>query len=299
MAAPLTALRLEPLQTLDAQEYWRIYVEGRADLPTRSVPAHVERYLALPKEEQRTHYAIRKEDAMIGTVRLLPDTITGFSLAPAHAGEARSAIIKGVDLLRSGGAGTITASFDGAYQKDFEALGFRQVFTRMRMEAPTQRLSPSEIPLKPPEEAEVPGLARFFMDVYAGHVEQQYGMHVGSEEDWRGYISGVLRGEAGRFMPEASFVSLEEGRLAGAILVSHWMGSPLVAELGVAADRRRRGIARALVSAASTRLAGLEESRWALYVTLGNDPAITLYRGLGFAPSGGETVTARLDAPPG
>ena len=136
------------------------------------------------------------------------------------------------------------------------------------------------------------------MDVYAGHLEQRYGMHVGSEEDWRSYITGVLRGDTGRFMPEASFVSLEGDRLVGAILVSHWMGSPLISELGVTAERRRHGIARALVAAASSRLAALDEPRWALYVTLGNEPAIALYRGSGFLPAGGPTITARLDASP-
>lgn len=287
-------LRLEPLQTLDAQEYWRVYVAGRTDLPTRSVPAHVERYLSLPGDEQRRHYAIRWGDAMIGTVRLLPDTITGFSLDPARAEDARSAIIKAVDLLRSGGADSVTASYDESYAKDFEALGFARLFARMRMEGTTQRLPAGEVPLKPPEEAEIPGLARFFMDVYAGHLEQQYGMHVGSEDDWRGYITGILRGETGRFMPEASFVSLAGGRLEGAILVSHWMGSPLISELGVAADRRRHGIARALIAAASTRLASLDEPQWSLYVTVGNDPAIALYRTFGFAQAGGQTVTARL-----
>ena len=291
----MASLRLDPLQTLDSEEYWRVYVSGRTDLPTRSVPAHVERYLALPKDEQRTHYAIRLGDAMIGTVRILPGTITGFSLDPAHADAAHSAIIKVLDLLRSGGAGAITASFDEAYAKDFEALGFRRSFARMRMEAPTRRLPAGEVPLKPPEEAEIPGLARFFMDVYAGHLEQQHGMHVGAEGDWRGYITGILRGETGRFMPEASFVSLEGDRLTGAILVSHWMGSPLIAELGVAPNHRRRGIARALVSAASTRLASLEEPRWSLYVTLGNDPAVALYRALGFSQAGGQTVTATLE----
>ncbi len=290
----MAVLRLEPLQTLDAQEYWRIYIAGRTDVPTRSIPAHVERYLSLPKDEQRRHYAIRMGDAMIGTVRLLPDSITGFSLDPAHAGDTRAAIIKAVDLLRSGGADAITASYDESYGEDFEALGFHRLFARMRMEGSTHRLPQSEVPLKPPEEAEIPRLARFFMDVYAGHLEQQFGMHVGSEDDWRGYITGILRGETGRFMPEASFVSLAEDRLEGAILVSHWMESPLISELGVAADRRRRGIAGALLAAASTRLASLEEPRWALYVTVGNDPAITLYRGLGFSQAGGQTITARL-----
>lgn len=293
----MTSLRLEPLQTVDAEEFWRVYVAGRTDLPTRSVPAHIERYLALPKEEQRTHYAIRQGATLIGTVRLLPDTIAGFSVNPPYAAETMPAIIRAVDLLRSGGAGAISASFDGAYERDFEALGFHRSFARMRMEAPTRRLPPPGLPLKPPEEAEIPGLARFFMEVYKDHMEQMYGMHVGSEEDWRGYMTGILRGETGRFMPEASYVSLDGDRLVGAVLLSHWMGSPMVSELGVARDHRRRGIATALMSAASTRLAVLEEPRWALYVTVGNEPAIALYRGLGFAQAGGETVTARLEEP--
>ncbi len=287
-------LRIEPLQSVDAHVYWGVYVAGRTDLPTRSVPAHVERYLALPPEEQRTHFAIRQGDAIVGTVRLLPGTITGFSMDPAHVGDAMPAILKVLDLLRTQGSGPVTASFDEAYEKDFEALGFRRVFARIRMEAPTRRLPPPPHPLKPPEEAEVPGLARFFMDVYEGHLEQAYGMHVGSEEDWRGYVTGILRGESGRFMPEASFVSLDGDRLTGAILVSHWMGAPMVAELGVSPERRHQGIAHALLSAASTRLAALDEARWALYVTVGNEAAITLYRGFGFAQAGGQTVTARL-----
>ncbi len=293
----MVTLRLEPLQTLDSEAYWRVYVQGRTDLPTRSVPVHVERYLALPRDEQRTHYAIRSGDALVGTVRLLPGTITGFSLLPDRRGDARVAIVRALDVLRARGGGPVTASFDEAYEADFAALGFRRLFARMRMEAATRRLPVPSVPLKPPEEAEIPGLARFFMDAYAGHVEQTFGMHLGSEEDWRGYITGILRGETGRFMPDASFVAIEGTRLVGAVLASHWMGSPLVAELGVAPDRRRRGIARALLAATSTRLASLDEPRWSLYVTLGNDAAITLYRTLGFAQAGGKTVTARRDEP--
>ncbi len=130
-------------------------------------------------------------------------------------------------------------------------------------------------------------------------MEQAHGIHVGSEEDWRGYVTGILRGDAGRFMPESSFVAVEGERLVGAVLVSHWMGSPMIAELGVSPDRRRRGIAHALLSTASTRLARLEERRWSLYVTEGNDPAIALYRAFGFDQAGGQTVTARLAGPSG
>ena len=290
-------IRLEPLRSVDAQAYWQLYVSGRTDLPTTSVAAHVERYLALPPEEQRTHLVIRQGDAMIGTVRLLPGTIAGFAVDPARRDAVATALIQVLDLLRAQGGGAITASFDEAYATDFESLGFRPQFARMRMEAATRRLPAAPLPLKPPEEDEVPRLSRFFQEVYEGHLEQRYGMHVGSAEDWRGYVTGILRGEAGRFMPDASFVALEGDRLAGALLVSHWMGMPMVTELGVAPDRRHRGIARALLSAASTRLVSVEEPRWALYVTLGNEPAIALYERFGFAPAGARTVTARLAEP--
>src|SRR5256712_9578427 len=95
-------------------------------------------------------------------------------------------------------------------------------------------------------------------------------------------------------MPNASKVDFEEGRIVVAIMITDWMGMPLVAELGVAKDRRGRGFGRALLQAAMTRLAGRDESRLALYVTVGNDPAIVLYRSMDFIQIGGQSVTARL-----
>jgi len=71
---------------------------------------------------------------------------------------------------------------------------------------------------------------------------------------------------------------------------------PLVAELGVAKDHRGRGLGRALLGTSMQRLAARDEPRLALYVTVGNDPAIALYRSLGFAQVGGESVTARFEA---
>src|SRR2546427_337263 len=184
---------LEPLQTTEAHAYWRTFVSGRTDLPTSDLQIHLDRYLALP-----------------------------------------------------------------------------------------------------PEEDEVLGLTKFLMDVYEGHMEQAYGIHTGPEGEWRGYVAGLFKGDSGQFMPDASHVALEGDRIVGAILITHWMGMPLVAELGVAKDRRGRGFGRALLQAAMTRLAGRDESRLALYVTVGNDPAIVLYRSMDFIQIGGQSVTARL-----
>jgi len=287
---------LEPLQTTDAHAYWRTFVSGRTDLPTGDLQIHLDRYLALPPEEQRSHFSVKKDGRIIGTVRLGPAEISGFSMDPTSREEAAAALLKSMDLLRAGGATSITAHFEDIYESAFASLGFRRVFARMRMEAPTRRsAAPISVKLQPPEEDEVLGLTKFLMDVYEGHMEQQYGIHTGPEEEWRGYVAGLFKGDSGQFMPDASHVALEGDRIVGAILITHWMGMPLVAELGVAKDRRGRGLGRALLETAMGRLAGRDEPRLALYVTVGNDPALGLYRSMDFVQVGGQSVTARLE----
>jgi ribosomal protein S18 acetylase RimI-like enzyme len=295
-------LALEPLATTDAHAYWRVFISGRSDLPTDDLMVHMDRYLALPAEEQRTHFAFREDGRIVGTIRMVggtpesPDaSLSGFSIDPSRADLASAAIVKAIDTLRAKGTSRITATFEDRYEPAFAAVGFRPWFSRMRMVAPVERRPvPEGVRLQPPEETEVPGLTKFFMDVYDGHLEQSFGMHVGPESDWRAYVGALLKGESGRFMPDASFVSVDDGRLVGAILVTHWMGDPLVAEVGVAKDRRGKGLGAALLQASMNRLAGVGEARLALFVTVGNDPAIRLYRRLGFEQAGGRSVTGRL-----
>jgi GNAT superfamily N-acetyltransferase len=289
-------LTIEPLATTDAHEYWRVFMAGRSGLPSTRLTDHLERYLSLPPDDQRRHLCVRRDGRLVGTIQLGPGELSGFSIDPAHLDVTSAALVKAVDLLRAQGAGTITASFEDRYEPAFEALGFRRHFARMRMEAATVAVPPvSAGNLKPPEEAEVLKLTRFLQDVYEGHMEQSFGMHVGSDDEWREYVADLFKGASGRFMPEASYVALEGERIVGALLTTHWMGMPLVAELGVAKDRRGRGLGRALLQATLHRLATLGEPRAALYVTVGNDPAIRLYESLGFAQAGGQSVTARLD----
>ncbi len=292
----MVALAFVPLRTADAQEYWGTFLEGRTDVPTRELKDHVERYLALPPADRRSHLTITADGRPVGTIRLLHDTISVFSMVPGREELWRPSILKAVDALRTRSGGAITASYEDRYGPAFEALGFRPRFARMRMEAATRAAAPRpDHALKPPEESEVPGLATFLRDVYDGHVEQAFGIHVGTDAEWQEYVTGVLKGDAGRFMPEASFVALDGTRIYGAILLTHWMGSPLVAELGVARDRRGKGLGRALLESASNRLLSLGEPRWSLYVTAGNDAAIRLYGALGFVQAGGRTVTSRLE----
>lgn len=292
----MARLAIQPLSTKDAREYWRVFISGRSDLPTPDPKHHMELYLSLPPEEQRTHFAICLDDQIIGTVRLLPAAIAGFSMDPSYVDLARPAVLKAVDRLRARGAEAITATFEERYEPVFKDLGFRRHFARIRMEAPVSTGSlPIGLALRPPEEAEIAGLTEFLRDVYEGHIEQQFGMHVGTPEEWRAYVAGLLKGEGGQFLPDASFVALEGARTVGAILITRWMGMPLVAELGVARDRRMEGLGRALLQAAMNRLADRAEPRLSLYTTIGNDPAIHLYTKMGFTQLGGQAVTARLE----
>jgi len=296
------ALTLEPLASTDAHAYWRVFISGRSDLPADDLKTYLERYLALPPEEQRTHFAFREGARIVGTIRIVggatesPDAnLSGFSIDPARADLAPAAIVKALDFLQAQGTTRLTATFEDRYEPAFAAVGFRRWFARMRMVAPVvKRPLPVDVALQHPEETEILGLTKFFMDVYDGHLEQSFGMHVGPESDWRAYMGSVLKGESGRFMPDASFVSLDGGRLVGAVLVTHWMGTPLVSEIGVATDRRGKGLGGALLQTAMNRLADLGEGKLALFVTLGNDRAIALYERLGFAQAGGRAVTARF-----
>ena len=292
-AVPVT---LETLPTTEAHAYWKVFLTGRGDLPTKDLKVHLDRFLALPPEDQRAHFSVKKDGRIVGTLRLGPAEISGFSMDPDYATETAPALLRAVDLLRAGGATAITAHFEDRYEAAFQSLGFRRVFARLRLEAPTRKSPPPEgVVLQPPEEGEVLGLTRFLMDVYEGHMEQAFGMHVGPEEEWRGYVGGLFKGDSGQYMPDASYVALEAGRIVGAVLITHWMGAPLVAELGVSKDRRGKGLGRALLEVAMSRLAARGEERLALYVTVGNDSAVALYRSLGFVQVGGQSVTAKLD----
>src|SRR5256886_15465582 len=124
-------LRLDPLQTTEAHAYWRVFLSGRTDLPTGDLKVHMDRFLALSPEEQRSHFSVKKDGRLIGTVRLGPAEISGFSMDPASADETATALLKAVDLLRAGGATAICAPFQDRDEAAFRALGFWRVVARM------------------------------------------------------------------------------------------------------------------------------------------------------------------------
>lgn len=291
------ALVLEALRPEEAHAFWQVFVRGRTDLPHVTPAMHLDRYLAMPPEEQRTYFAAKLDDRIIACMRLTPGSIQSFSIDSADRDRAREVLLKAIDFV-VGDADAVTTTYEDIYRDVFEPLGFRTQFERMRMEAATASSTPeSPLPLRHPEVSDVEDLPQFLMDAYDQHMEQQFGMHVGPIEEWRGYTTAIFKGETGTFLPLASWVA-RNGRIAGAILATHWMGMPLVGELGVRRDFRGRGLGRALVRASSHALKELGYDRLSLYVTIGNDAAIRLYESMGFRQVGGRSVHAKLELQP-
>jgi len=290
----MPGLEIAPLETADAAAYWQAHVAGRTDLPSPSFLVHMERYLRLPPEEQRTYFAFLEGGRIVGTVRLA-DAITFFSLVPEARSWTRDAVLLATEPFIAKGAEKVVASYDDSYSAAFTGLGFRETFSRMRMEARRTKVDKPALPMSHPEATDVDDIAAFLMAAYEGHMEQAFGMHVGPPEEWRDYATSIWKGETGTYLPLASWLARDDAGLAAALLTTLWMGTPLVSELAVRKDRRRQGLARALLAATTNALVDLGHDRLALYVTMGNDPAIRLYEDLGFRQAGGRTVSAVLE----
>jgi ribosomal protein S18 acetylase RimI-like enzyme len=102
----------------------------------------------------------------------------------------------------------------------------------------------------------------------------------------RRMLEGILQGELGRFVEEASAALVDPGgREAGFVLTveeSPRRGS--VVDLAVDPERRRRGLGRALLLRALRALLALGYERVRLWVTETNAPARALYESTGFRP---------------
>ncbi|MGH3097217.1 MAG: GNAT family N-acetyltransferase [Streptosporangiales bacterium] len=102
-------------------------------------------------------------------------------------------------------------------------------------------------------------------------------------------MHATFAGEYGELWMEASPVAVDhDGRIVGAVQTVHrapWNDvpdCPFVIELFTARDQRRRGIARALLSAAIAKSTGAGCRQIALRVEADNAAALALYTGLGF-----------------
>jgi ribosomal protein S18 acetylase RimI-like enzyme len=95
-------------------------------------------------------------------------------------------------------------------------------------------------------------------------------------------VENTIDGAYGPFLREASFVVEEGGRSVGASLVTLNESLPFLAHLVVHPDMQRRGIGSLLIEATGNALHSANHAEMELIVTEANEPAVNLYRKLGF-----------------
>ncbi|HET8526235.1 MAG TPA: GNAT family N-acetyltransferase [Actinomycetota bacterium] len=103
-----------------------------------------------------------------------------------------------------------------------------------------------------------------------------------TEDDAIGEVERTVEGQYGPFLPEASFVAEDGGRIVGASLVTLFESRPFLAYVVVHPDAQRRGIGASLIAASGNALLSSGHTELDLYVTEANEAAVALYRKLGF-----------------
>jgi len=122
-------------------------------------------------------------------------------------------------------------------------------------------------------------LAQLMDDAYRGTIDAEPGQGL---DEARGEIASTISGAYGRFMPDASWVALEDDLIVSAVLVTRFEDAPFIAFTMTRADRKGRGLATAILNTALASLADGGAPHVDLVVTAGNEPAERIYASLGF-----------------
>ena len=140
------------------------------------------------------------------------------------------------------------------------------------------------------EPSDAAALGELMVAAYRGTVDDEGE----TLEDAVGEVEGVLDGSYGPLASDASFVVEDDDGLVGASLVAIWdrESRPVLLYLVVRPEAKRRGIGTALLLRSGDALAAAGHPQLDLFVTEANEPAVNLYRKLGFE------VVDRLEASP-
>jgi GNAT superfamily N-acetyltransferase len=162
-------------------------------------------------------------------------------------------------------------------------------YPRLRMRLPlSERHLPETWALAAIDASDVAALGPLMLAAYRDTVD----FEGENEEDAVAEVERTLAGENGPMIADCSFVASHEGRVVAASLVVLTRDRPLLAHLMVQPEMSRKGIGTLLLHASGNALLRAGSTELALYVTEGNDPAVNLYRKVGFE------VIARLTEPP-
>lgn len=189
----------------------------------------------------------------------------------------------GTSVVRSGLSGPGAGRFAAAAL----LMGFRKV-SRMSM---TRKVDETEVfTYKPaPGISIIPWSPACFEDVcrLMHEASEDFDRAVyplfGSVEGSRALLLSILQDRHGMFLPELSLAAQVDGKTVGFLLASLIQdGSVLILDIAVDTGHRRKGIGGKLLESLISKSAMLGRRQIVLAVTLDNDPAIGLYRKMGF-----------------
>ena len=126
--------------------------------------------------------------------------------------------------------------------------------------------------------SDVPALGVLMLAAYRGTVDDEGE----TEADAIAEVQGTLSGEYGPFLADCSFAVDDDARIVGASLVTLWEGQSISTYLVVHPDMQRRGLGTFLMATSGNALVRAGYTHVDLFVTEANEPAVSLYRKLGF-----------------
>ena len=138
------------------------------------------------------------------------------------------------------------------------------------------------IDIRPMVRADTQRLGALFYSAYVGTVDYEGE----TPTEAVGAVEATFSGEFGEFIDGASMVLEREGQHLSASFMTLWQDRPLLAFAVTDPAHKGRGLSRRCTSAAMNALARLGYPELDLFVTETNEPAIALYRSLGFVQVG-------------
>jgi len=147
----------------------------------------------------------------------------------------------------------------------------------MRLTLREQKPSGSWRP-RPIDRSDVPALGALMLAAYRETVDDEGE----TEADAVAEVERTLAGEYGPFLADCSIAVDDDARIGGASLVTLWDGRPILAHLVVHPEAKRRGLGTFLMATSGNALVRAGYAHVDLFVTEENEPAVSLYRKLGF-----------------
>jgi ribosomal protein S18 acetylase RimI-like enzyme len=126
--------------------------------------------------------------------------------------------------------------------------------------------------------ADAPPVGELMLAAYRGTADDEGE----TEADAIAEVERTLGGEFGRLLPDCSFVVEDHGRVVAASMITQLGSYPVLTYVVVHPAWKRRGIGTFLIAAGGNALLSAGHSTLDLFVTEANEPAVLLYRKLGF-----------------